>query len=471
MLDIHHAKARHHPGPGCRHTGEMDGTSYTLATSLLRDPSQTGLQPIVMGDRRLSNPAVPWKCLALLLLPLALALDVRAQGSPPATRPFKELPRAPTQDHTGLFEGGFRLPDLLKPRAEDNGKLMVHGSITVLGETIAPGTFARLSWKPQATFESIAAPTPVLVVNGAAPGPTLCLTGAVHGDEINGIEIIRQVFFGLRPEELAGAVIGVPIVNQQGFRLNSRYLPDRRDLNRYFPGDPTGSSASRIAFSFFNDVVRHCDALVDLHTGSFHRTNVPQLRADMTNEKVTQLVHGFGGMIVLHNPGARGSLRRAAVDAGVPTVTLEAGEPMRIQADVVEDGVERILTLMTNMGIYKRSYYWSDAAPVYLNSRWVRTDQGGLLISKVEVGDKVKPGDLLGKVVDPINNLEFPMHSPFEGQVIGMALNQVVMPGYAVYHIGIAATEESLEIDPAEPASNGNGHGEGARNSDLREFD
>src|SRR5690606_17887616 len=107
----------------------MDGTSYTLATSLLRDPSQTGLQPIVMRARRLSNPAVPWKGLVLLLLPLAiaLALHVRAQGSPPATRPFKELPRAPTQDHTGLFEGVFRLPDLLKPRAEDNGKLLVHG--------------------------------------------------------------------------------------------------------------------------------------------------------------------------------------------------------------------------------------------------------------------------------------------------------------------------------------------------------
>lgn len=422
-----------------------------------------------MGDTRLPSPPAYVKLLALLLIPLALASDVRAQSGPPDNRSFKELPKAPQQEHTGLFKDGFSLPDLFKPRAEENGRLVVHGSITVLGETVAPGTFARLSWKPQATFESIAAPTPVLVVNGSAPGPTLCLTGAVHGDEINGIEIIRQVFFGLRPEELAGAVIGVPIVNQQGFRLSSRYLPDRRDLNRYFPGDPTGSSAARIAFSFFNDVVRHCDALVDLHTGSFHRTNIPQLRADMTNEQVIQLVHGFGGMIVLHNPGARGSLRRAAAEAGVPTVTLEAGEPMRIQADVVEDGVERILTLMTNMGIYKRSYYWTDVAPVYLNSRWVRTDQGGLLISDVEVGDKIKPGDLLGKVVDPINNLEFPMHSPFEGQVIGMALNQVVMPGYAVYHIGIAATEKSLEIGPGD--SSASGENGGAQPSDLREFD
>src|SRR5690606_33692139 len=125
------------------------------------------------------------------------------------------------------------------------------GSITLLGQVVPPAKFVRLSWKPQDTFESLAAPTPVLVLNGRTPGPTLCLTGAVHGDEINGIEIIRQVFFGIDPEEISGVLVGVPIVNQLGFRRASRYLPDRRDLNRYFPGNPGGSSASRIAYKFF----------------------------------------------------------------------------------------------------------------------------------------------------------------------------------------------------------------------------
>ncbi len=386
-----------------------------------------------------------------------------------------ELPNAPSQAQVRSL---LDLPGLRALRRGDAEPLVRHGSITVLGQTIAPGTYTRLSWKPQDTFESIAAPTPVLVLNGASPGPTLCLTGAVHGDEINGIEIIRQVFFGLKPDELAGAVIGVPIVNQQGFRLASRYLADRRDLNRFFPGDPTGSSASRIAWSFFNDIVRHCDALVDIHTGSFHRTNIPQLRADLSNPQVSQLAHGFGGMIVLHSVGAKGSLRRAAVDAGVPAVTIEAGEPLRIQGDVVKDGVERILTLLTNMGIYKRSFYWTNVKPVFLNSRWVRSDQGGLLISRVEIGERVMPGDLLGKVVDPINNVEYPMHSPFEGQIIGMALNQVVMPGYAVYHIGLRATEESIEIIPdAQRATDGtplNGEErvqDTPRRPDLPEFD
>lgn len=323
----------------------------------------------------------------------------------------------------------------------------VHGSVTILGTAIPPATSTRLYWKPEDTFESLAAPTPVLVLNGATPGPTLCLTGAVHGDEINGIEIIRQVFFELDPLELSGVLLGIPIVNQMGFRLNSRYLPDRRDLNRYFPGDPEGSSASRIAHAFFHEVITNCDSLVDLHTGSFHRTNVPQLRANMGNEKVAQLVHGFGGMIVLHSDGGKGTLRAAAVDAGIPAVTMEAGEPMRIEEYVVKDGVERIRNLMTNLGMYKRPRFWSAAEPIYLNSRWVRTEQGGLLISSVKLGDVVSPGDPLGKVVNPINNQTFPLISPYEGRVIGMALNQVVMPGYAAYHIGLDATEESIELD------------------------
>lgn len=333
---------------------------------------------------------------------------------------------------------------------QKQNRLIPQGGIVMLGQVVPPGSSRRLTWAPQDTFESIAAPTPVLVLNGANPGPTLCLTGAVHGDELNGIEMIRRVYFELDAAKLSGVVVGVPIVNQMGFRRSSRYLPDRRDLNRYFPGHPEGSSASRIAYSFFNAVVKHCDALVDIHTGSFHRTNIPQLRADMTNDEVSQLAHGFGGMVVLHSRGGQGTLRRAATDAGIPAVTVEAGEPMRIQEDVVEDGVKRLRTLITNMGMYRRPLLWSSSTPVYQQSSWVRTEEGGLLISRIEVGDRVRSGDLLGKVVNPITNIEYQIKSPFDGQVIGMALNQVVMPGYAAYHIGMETTKESLEQTAAE---------------------
>ncbi|MDH3806969.1 MAG: succinylglutamate desuccinylase/aspartoacylase family protein, partial [Gammaproteobacteria bacterium] len=161
--------------------------------------------------------------------------------------------------------------------------------IAVLGTEVMPGTARRLSWSATELFEGVPVSTPVLVVNGALPGPTLCLTAAVHGDELNGIEMVRRVMHDLAPSKVSGAIIGIPIVNVQGFRRGSRYLPDRRDLNRYFPGNPNGSAAARIAYSFFTNVVAQCDALIDLHTGSFERANLPQIRADLRNPDVVTL--------------------------------------------------------------------------------------------------------------------------------------------------------------------------------------
>lgn len=143
-------------------------------------------------------------------------------------------------------------------------------SFAVLGAVVPPATAMRLSWQPNQSSDGLSMPTPILVVNGAQPGPVLCLTAAIHGDELNGIEIVRRVLHGTDPEKLSGTIIGVPIVNLQGFQRSSRYLTDRRDLNRFFPGNPQGSSASRIAYSFFKEIISHCNFLVDLHTGSAH---------------------------------------------------------------------------------------------------------------------------------------------------------------------------------------------------------
>jgi predicted deacylase len=314
----------------------------------------------------------------------------------------------------------------------------------LLGAEVSPGTSTRLSWSPSQSFQGIAVPTPVLVVNGVKPGPVLCLTAAVHGDELNGIEMVRRVLYNLEVKALSGTVIGVPIVNLQGFRRSSRYLSDRRDLNRFFPGDPKGSSASRIAYSFFHEIISHCNALVDLHTGSFHRTNLPQLRADLSNPDVVDITQGFGATVILQSDGAKGTLRRAAIDAGIPAVTLEAGEPMRLQEDQVSHGVKGIQTLMNKLGMYDYSSFWGDPEPVYYKSKWVRADQGGILFSQVNLGEKVKPGESLGTVTDPITNVRSELVSPYQGRVIGMALNQVVMPGFAAFHIGIKSTEKEI---------------------------
>ena len=331
--------------------------------------------------------------------------------------------------------------------------------LVLLGMELAPGSAARLSWSPTELFEGVPVSTPVLVVNGAKPGPILCLTAAVHGDELNGIEMVRRVLHDIDPDKLAGAVIGVPIVNVQGFRRGSRYLPDRRDLNRYFPGNPNGSAAARIAYSLFTEVIAHCDALVDVHTGSFERANLPQIRADLRNPDVVTLTLGFGSMVVLHSVPTAGTLRHAATQAGIPSVTVEAGGPSQLELAEVKHGVKGVETLLTTLGMVKKIRFWGEPEPVYYRSSWVRADNGGILLANVTLGSTVREGDLLGTITDPMSNAQTEVLSPWSGRVIGMARNQVVMPGFAAFHVGIQAEDVVIDQEQAPDVTHDPGHG------------
>ncbi len=322
-----------------------------------------------------------------------------------------------------------------------NSEPQPNQSLMLLDATVPPATAARLSWLPEQSFEGLSQPTPVLIVNGAKTGPVFCLTAAVHGDELNGIEIVRRILYNLNPEKLSGAVIGVPIVNLQGFQRTSRYLTDRRDLNRFFPGNPQGSSASRIAYSFFSEVISHCNFLVDLHTGSSHRTNLPQIRADLHNTGVAKLINGFGATVVLHSEGVSGTLRRAAVNAGIPAVTLEAGKSQSLQKEAVNHGVQSIHVLLNKLDMLDNMDSQDEPESIYHDSSWVRVDQGGFLFSNVKLGDEIIKNGLLGIVTDPITNIRNEITSPYDGRVIGMAIDQMVMPGFAGFHIGLQKAE------------------------------
>ncbi len=346
------------------------------------------------------------------------------------------------------FAGASHAQDL--PAPFDAASLKPKGRLRLLGAEVPAGTSKKLMWTGGSAMEGFVAPVPVFVLNGSGPGPVLCLTAAVHGDELNGIEVVRRVLEDLDVEILNGAVIGVPIVNIQGFYRGTRYLPDRRDLNRYFPGNAKGSAATRIAHSFFTEVVKHCSALVDLHTGSLNRTNLPQVRADLRNPAATRMTQAFGATVVLHSKGEAGSLRRAASAAGIPSVTFEMGEPMRVQPEQVEHGAKAVETLLYSLGMTKQRRYWGDPEPVYYASKWVRVDNGGILFSDVALGERVSEGELLGVVTDPISNQQHRIYAPISGRVLGMALNQVVLPGFAAYRIG---TETKPKASTKEPAS------------------
>jgi predicted deacylase len=329
--------------------------------------------------------------------------------------------------------------------------------LNVLGTNIGPGESRRLQWSAGETSYGSKLETPVYIIRGKSPGPTLCLTSAIHGDELNGVEIVRKLVSELSPNNLHGTVIGVPIVNLLGFTRGTRYLPDRRDLNRYFPGNPNGSSASRIAFSFFEEIVRHCDLLIDLHTGSLNRTNMAQVRANLQIPEVLEFTTKFGPTAVLHSGKIQGNLRSAATNAGIPAVALELGEPGSLQMQHIEEGVSIIETVMSGLNMTRRLWTVTESQPVFYSSRWVRVNYGGLLISKVEVGERINEGAVLGSVVNPITNETFDVISPYSGRVLGMALNQFMLPGYAAFNIGIVADKSKAVVDAqtAECANTG----------------
>ena len=338
--------------------------------------------------------------------------------------------------------------------------------LAILDRLVVPGTRMQLEWRPGGGISAAEIPSPVVVTRGALSGPVLCLVAGVHGDEINGVEIVRRLAHGIDPTRLSGTVIGVPIVNVHGYSRGTRYLPDRRDLNRYFPGSRSGSIASRIANGFFQDIISHCDMLVDFHTGSFERSNLPQVRADLTRPEVLEFSRHFGNTVVLHSPGNKGMLRVAATAVGVPAVTFEAGAPARLEPEEIAQAVAAIERLMVQTGmredpaaaegaglpldpavVAKRP----DPAPIFLDSRWVRANSGGLLISEVTLGQRVQSGQRLGRVIDPVANVERYILAPVAGRVIGMALNQSVLPGYAAFHLGTETSEQQAVEEAADP--------------------
>jgi predicted deacylase len=341
-------------------------------------------------------------------------------------------------------------PEASQARASDSTPGFDIAEFHILDRTLAPGERADLRWTAGQSFEGQSLETPVTVIHGSSPGPVLCLTAAVHGDELNGVEIVRRVTSRLSPSELSGTVIAVPIVNILGFTRGSRYLPDRRDLNRFFPGNPRGSAASRIAWSFFHQVISRCDYLVDFHTGSLKRSNVPQLRADLSDVRTYEFTRHFGPIVVLHHSGGRGTLRRAAADAGVASVTFELGEPNWLQMEHVRSGVTALDTLMAKLKLIKRFRLWSEPPPVYYASRWLRADRGGILLSDVRLGQRVRQGDLLGTVTNPLSSAVTEIRAPLNGRILGMALDQFVLPGFATYHIGIATDDSDKLLGAAD---------------------
>lgn len=285
----------------------------------------------------------------------------------------------------------------------------------------------------------------VHVLHGKRDGPILFVSAAVHGDEINGVEIIRRLLLQPHIKRLRGTLLVVPIVNVFGFHNQSRYLPDRRDLNRSFPGREQGSLAGRLAHIFLSEVVKRAQVGIDLHTAAVHRDNLPQVRADMSLTALAPLAKTFAAPVLIHSAPPEGSLRHSASSEEVPIIVYEAGEALRFDEISIRIGLRGIINVMREMGMLSLKRKPPKPSAVVRSTSWVRAPSSGIARMSVGLGDMVSEGDVLAFVGDAGGFGEDPVVSPFDGVVIGRANLPLVYEGEAIFHIGRTRRTSLLE--------------------------
>jgi hypothetical protein len=302
---------------------------------------------------------------------------------------------------------------------------------------------------------------PVRVFHGRRDGPTLFVSGVIHGDEIIGVEIIRRLCRVPTLRRLRGTLLCIPIVNAFGFISHSRYLPDRRDLNRSFPGVATGSLAAQLAYLFTNEIVARSDVGIDLHSAALNRINLPQLRLDFSHSHCLDLAKAFGVPVVINSPERPGSLRQTARDHDVDVMTYEAGEALRFDEFAVRAGVRGILRVMKALGmVSSRSVADARTQPTLSEaSSWTRASEGGILRTFKTPGESVSTDDVLGVIANPYEDSETEVRPTWPGLIIGRTNLPVVNQGDALFHIArvpsasraerkVGAIETELQGDP-----------------------
>ena len=320
-----------------------------------------------------------------------------------------------------------------KPTAESRQKRPID---VWHGEVIGPGESRDLTLTIGESYSGANVSIPVHVRRALNDGPVVFVTAALHGDEINGTGAVRALIADetLQPE--CGALILVPVVNVLGFDRHSRYLPDRRDLNRCFPGSASGSLASRLARLVFDEVVCRSDYGIDLHTAAVRRTNFPNIRGDLKNPQVQRLAEAFGSAFILNGTGPKGSFRREACRAGCPTIVLEAGEVWKVEPSIVECAVRGVRNVLIDLGLIHGEIEHPPFQRTIDRTKWIRAERGGFLHFHVAPGDTVKAGQPLATNSSLLGREHNVLISPFDAVVIGMTTLPSVGPGEPVCHLG-----------------------------------
>ncbi|MDA1000447.1 MAG: succinylglutamate desuccinylase/aspartoacylase family protein [bacterium] len=307
------------------------------------------------------------------------------------------------------------------------------------GQGVPPGEQRTIDLPLSLLFDHTPVTMTVKVVHGRRPGPRLFVSAAIHGDEINGVEIIRRLLLSPTLFRMRGTLIAVPVVNVYGFISRTRYLPDRRDLNRSFPGSTNGSLAAQLASLFTEQIVRRCTHGIDLHTGAIHRPNFPQIRCDLTKPEIREMSRAFGAPVTLHADPLEGSLRDVVRDMNIPIVLYEGGEALRLDELAIRVGLNGILGVMSEIGMTRKRRSLRKVQPLEVHSSyWVRAPAGGIFHTVLRGGSTVRENQQVGMIVDPFGESQVEVNARESGVIIGATNLPVVNQGDALVHIARA---------------------------------
>lgn len=326
-------------------------------------------------------------------------------------------------------------------------------TMIINNERIEPGDRRVVMIDMPKLYDCTPIAMPVHVIRGTKPGPVLCVLAAVHGDEINGIEIIKLLLKKCQGLDLAGTLIAVPIVNIYGFLYQTRYLMDRRDLNRSFPGSEKGSLASRLAQVVMKEIINHATHIIDLHTGSQHRTNYPQIRANLSEAGVLHLAEAFDAEIILHSNGPTGSLRLAAEERKIPIIVFESGEALRFDEAGINVGLSGIFNVMEELQMLPKTaekQVNTERSAIAQSSYWVRSPHSGIIRFLKTLGNSAVDNEILGIISNPVGDEEYHIIAPHGGKIIGKTNIPIVHEGAALFHI---ATFDKLKYAEDEVAN------------------
>lgn len=321
-----------------------------------------------------------------------------------------------------------------------------HPPFTIGGETVEPGTVKDVSLSVTTMATGYDSHLSVRVIHGSKPGPVVFVSAAIHGDEIVGTAIIQRLASYLSADQLSGTLMLIPVSNIFGFLNHTRYLPDRRDLNRSFPGNSSGSLAGQFAHVFFSEIVSRASLGIDIHTAAVHRYNLPQIRIASGNKRLVEMAMAFGAPVIIESPLREGSLRALANENGVEMLLMETGEALRFDRLSIETGFSGVLRVLVHLDMIETDDSLREAGiPARSNkTQWVRAPRGGVTHRVRKSGDAVRKGDLLAAVAGIFGEEPQELVSPIDGIIIGHATLPVVHQGDALFHIASVAHPEKV---------------------------